>query len=243
MKKFALIFSIVVVLILVGVGVYAILPEHDTAPTGNISLDVEDIEIKVGEEAKIEYSVSSTNLVVVMEIEDVSIAQLKSLSTGFYVVGLKEGLSILSVTASRGKEKVTKTATITVSSDSNEVIDNPKPIDDNPNPAEPDAPNDGDEEQENPVLNEIVVEFSNLFRCQYADKTFTIEVNKFSMFSICSNKNIQSINLVSQNENLKITLANDIGNDTYKMTGLIAGEYTFNLYINGYIFSYKVIVK
>ena len=146
MKKFALIFSIVVVLILVGVGVYAVLPEHDTAPTGSISLDVEDIEIKVGEEAKIEYSVSSTNLVVVMEIEDVSIAQLKSLSTGFYVVGLKEGLSILSVTASRGKEKVTKTATITVSSDGNEVIDNPKPIDDNPNPAEPDNPNDGDEE-------------------------------------------------------------------------------------------------
>lgn len=236
MKKFALIFSIVVVLILVGVGVYAILPEHDTAPTGNISLDVEDIEIKVGEEAKIEYSVSSTNLVVVMEIEDVSIAQLKSLTTGFYVVGLKEGLSILSVTASRGKEKVTKTATITVSSDGNEMIDNP-------NPAEPDAPNDGDEESENPVLNEIVVEFSNLFRCQYADKTFTIEVNKFSMFSICSNKNIQSINLVSQNENLKIVPANDIGNNTYKMTGLIVGEYTFNLYINGYIFSYKVIVE
>lgn len=243
MKKFALIFSIVMVLILVGTGVYVVLPKHDTSPTGSISLDVEDIEIKVGEEAKIEYSISSTNLVVVMEIEDVTIAQLKSFSTGFYAIGLKEGLSILSVTASRGKEKVTKSSTITVSGDGNEVIDNPKPIDDNPNPTEPDDSNDGDQEPENPVLNEIVVEFSNLLRCQYADKTFTIETNKFSMFSICCNENIKSIRLASQNENLKIVPANDIGNNTYKMTGLIAGEYTFNLYINAYIFSYKVIVE
>lgn len=241
MKKFALIFSVVAIIFLMGVGVYAVLQKDNSSLTEDISLEVEDIELKVGEESKIEYSVSSKNLVIVMEIEDVDIAQLKSLSTGFYVTGLKEGSSILNITAFQGEEKVTRIAKIVVSNDDDKVIDDPTPIDDSPEIIDSDNPNDNNEEPENPVSNDLVVEFPNLFKCEYANETFTIETNKISMFSISCNKNIDTINIISQNENLEITSASDIGNNTYKITALLPGEYTFDIHVNGYIFSYKVI--
>lgn len=240
MKKFALIFSIIVVLVLAGVGVYSILPKENTTPTGQISLEVENVTLKVDEEVKVEYSVSTTKAVIVMEIENVSIAELRPLATGFYVKGLKEGSSIISVTASYGAKKVTKTATIVVKSKEEGETDNPAPIDDNP---EPDDPNDQDETPNIPIENKPVVEFLNLFKCEYSSKTFTIDANKLALFSIVCNENIESISLFSQSKNLVITLANDIGNNTYKILGLQTGEYVFILNINGHAFEYNVVVK
>lgn len=217
MKKKIIAFSSVFVIAVVGVLTYLLFPKNQN---NVFELSVNNINVVVGESEKIDYTVSVKDAVITMQIENLGIAKITSNLSEYFVTGISAGKTSLKLKGNYCGEKIEKTVSITVISNSAYNGDN------------------GNENQE-----ELKIEFVNFMNCDYENDSFLLTAGQKAFFTVVFNINVENYVLKSDSDKLEIEKAHEIGNNTYSMKSSEAGEFQISVSIKGKIKTFKVVAN
>ncbi len=233
MKKSVITITSIVIAVAVALIIFFTIPK--TGAT-NLVININDISLKLDEKSKVNYSSSISDAIITMVVEDDDIAQLTISSDGFYITGNKVGNTYLTLTGRYGNQVIEKVAKVSVSKTSSSSDENNSSDDENNKPT-------GDENNKEDE-NELIISFSNLNRCEIEENNIFLSENKLAIFSVDANVNIESgTNIYSNSEDLTINYLQDIGDNTYSIKAISAGEYDLCIEINGIESWFNVVVS
>lgn len=194
-------------------------------------LSADDITLSVGEKEKIQYETSIEDAVFACEIEDCSVAKLFIKENSYWVEGLLTGETFLTITGKYKGEKVEEIVNITITNTESPVEE--------PLQEEFDDVEDFKEIEEEKTPNtdtktdkELKLSFSNLMNCTIDEKTIKMTANKMAIFSINCEENIETSEIISNDEKVVVTKLKDVGYNTYKLKTTETGTFEILIKIN-----------
>ena len=240
------------IIALVIVGIFLAIPDENNKP---LSIEANDLLLKVGEKKTVSYSVSIEQAVCDFDIDNEAVA----IVSGGEILGVNEGETELTITAKYGNEISNKVVNVVVEkSDLNDGNENQNPDENQPSnpeipdvPENPDTPNDGDNVEDNNPTEDDENEDSNGSDEQVPDDDVDIKLyvngvlaedivltsGKVSLLRIEASK---EFSLISNNLNLVIEELKGVPN-TFKINSQSVGVYS--LTIKGENFEKTVVVN
>ena len=240
------------IIALVIVGIFLAIPDENNKP---LSIETNDLLLKVGEKKTVSYSVSIEQAVCDFNIDNEAVA----IVSGGEILGVNEGETELTITAKYGNEISNKVVNVVVEkSDLNDGNENQNPDENEPSnpeipnvPENPDTPNDGDNVEDNNPTEDDENEDSNGSDEQVPDDDVDIKLyvngvlaedivltsGKVSLLRIEASK---EFSLISNNLNLIMEELKGVPN-TFKISSQSIGVYS--LIIKGENFEKTVVVN
>lgn len=205
MKKVLLPIASVVVFIAIALGIYWGLANKNNV---DLTINMKDMTVNVGETVKINYECSNKNAEVVFESKDGEIAEIVMNGAVSYVKGLKAGKARIVGTFTYEKYKNSKMITVTVVESTENTEDEGFEID--------------------------KIEFINLNNVSYENCVFTMLADSCN-FSISAKTDfvINSQSVSCENLNVNIEAKDIPGLRLYKISCSEMGTYELNISING----------
>lgn len=240
------------IIALVIVGIFLAIPDENNKP---LSIEANDLLLKVGEKKTVSYSVSIEQAVCDFNIDNEAVA----IVSGGEILGVNEGETELTITAKYGNEISNKVVNVVVEkSDLNDGNENQNPDENQPSnpeipdvPENPDTPNDGDNVEDNNPTEDDENEDSNGSDEQVPENGVDIKLyvngvlaedivltsGKVSLLRIEASK---EFSLISNNLNLIMEELKGVPN-TFKISSQSIGVYS--LIIKGENFEKTVVVN
>lgn len=240
------------IIALVIVGIFLAIPDENNKP---LSIEANDLLLKVGEKKTVSYSVSIEQAVCDFDIDNEAVA----IVSGGEILGVNEGETELTITAKYGNELSNKVVNVVVEkSDLNDGNENQNPDENQPSnpeipdvPENPDTPNDGDNVEDNNPTEDDENEDSNGSDEQVPENDVDIKLyvngvlaedivltsGKVSLLRIEASKDFS---LISNNLNLIMEELKGVPN-TFKISSQSIGVYS--LIIKGENFEKTVVVN
>ena len=240
------------IIALVIVGIFLAIPDENNKP---LSIEANDLLLKVGEKKTVSYSVSIEQAVCDFDIDNEDVA----IVSGGEILGVNEGETELTITAKYGNEISNKVVNVVVEkSDLNDGNENQNPDENEPSnpeipdvPENPDTPNNGDKVEDNNPTEDDENEDSNGSDEQVPENDVDIKLyvngvlaedivltsGKVSLLRIEASK---EFSLISNNLNLIMEELKGVPN-TFKISSQSIGVYS--LIIKGENFEKTVVVN
>lgn len=240
------------IIALVIVGIFLAIPDENNKP---LSIEANDLLLKVGEKKTVSYSVSIEQAVCDFNIDNEAVA----IVSGGEILGVNEGETELTITAKYGNEISNKVVNVVVEkSDLSDGNENQNPDENEPSnpeipnvPENPDTPNDGDNVEDNNPTEDDENEDSNGSDEQVPENDVDIKLyvngvlaedivltsGKVSLLRIEASK---EFSLISNNLNLIMEELKGVPN-TFKISSQSIGVYS--LIIKGENFEKTVVVN
>lgn len=240
------------IIALVIVGIFLAIPDENNKP---LSIEANDLLLKVGEKKTVSYSVSIEQAVCDFDIDNEDVA----IVSGGEILGVNEGETELTITAKYGNEISNKVVNVVVEkSDLSDGNENQNPDENEPSnpeipnvPENPDTPNDGDNVEDNNPTEDDENEDSNGSDEQVPENDVDIKLyvngvlaedivltsGKVSLLRIEASK---EFSLISNNLNLIMEELKGVPN-TFKISSQSIGVYS--LIIKGENFEKTVVVN
>lgn len=199
----------------------------------DLVVTAEDITIAQGESKHLEYKTSIANAVVRFRVRDTKIAEVERED----VLGKSKGETELTITARYKSLVYEKRIVVTVTEDNEEDPTTPE------NPPQPEVPNDNDNKEENPpVEEELEVSVYKVVGCEVSGKTIEMTAGKMAMIQVLVDDEYASLEIESDSACLTVTDSED-SQRMKILKATEAGEYTITFKSNNKKATFVVIVQ
>ena len=199
-----------------------------------LTVEVEDVELVIGENAELEWSVNINDALITVEIENKNIASYNKTDNKYVITGLAIGETNIKINAKYNGAKASDTAKITVI----EKVSAEPPNEPNETPETPPQ-----EDPENPPVAEPTNIFKETMFCTIESNKIILNNNAiFALVQISlGDEGVESLSFEYDTSNINVVIDENIGNNTYNIFVNVPGEYDLKIIINNIEYNYIVV--